>query len=107
MQLMPGTAALFGVEDPFDPEENVEAGSLFLRKMLDRYSGNLSLALAAYNAGPGAVDRAQGVPAFPETGNYVRAVLERAGFAGSMLSGSLRPPSLPSSGPRDAPSVPR
>jgi soluble lytic murein transglycosylase-like protein len=77
MQLMPGTAADLGVHDAFDPEENITAGSAFLSNLLSRYSGDLSLALAAYNAGPGRVDRAGGIPEITETKNYVRSVLER------------------------------
>lgn len=75
MQLMPGTAEDYGVRDPFDPDQNVAAGAKFLRKLLDRYSGNLRLALSAYNAGPGRVDEANGVPNIAETRSYVGAIL--------------------------------
>ena len=74
MQLMPETAAALGVADPLQPLENVRAGTLYLRLMIDRY-GDLERALAAYNAGPSAVDRYGGIPPYPETRDYVRRVL--------------------------------
>jgi soluble lytic murein transglycosylase-like protein len=76
MQLMPATAGELGVTNPFDPEQNVAAGAKFLKKLLDRYSGDLTLALSAYNAGPGRVDEANGVPRITETQNYVGAILK-------------------------------
>ena len=78
MQLMPQTAREMGINDPTSPSQNVSGGSLYLSKMLKRYDGNLELALAAYNAGPGNVDKAGGqVPDFSETKSYVKKVQER------------------------------
>jgi soluble lytic murein transglycosylase-like protein len=74
MQLVPTTAQRFGVNDVFNPQQNVDAGVRYLKRLLERYNGNLDLALAAYNAGEGAVDRAHGIPAFRETRNYVQRV---------------------------------
>jgi Rod binding domain-containing protein len=76
MQLMDTTAADLGVQDAFDPGQNIEAGSRYLRQMLDRYQGDPELALAAYNAGPAAVDEHNGVPPYRETREYVARVLD-------------------------------
>jgi len=74
MQLIPETAQRFGVGNPYDPAQNVEAGTTYLKALLDRYDGDLNKSLAAYNAGPHAVDRSGGVPAFRETREYVQRV---------------------------------
>lgn len=71
MQLMPATSAQFGVRDPFDPHQNVEAGTKLLKQLLTKYKDDVSLALAAYNAGEGRVDKDGGVPQIQETQNYV------------------------------------
>jgi len=74
MQLIPTTAQRYGANDVFNPQQNIDAGVRHLKGLLERYNGNLELALAAYNAGEGAVDRAHGIPAFRETQNYVQKV---------------------------------
>src|SRR5205807_5339514 len=80
MQLMPATAREFGVRNPFNAEQNVRGGVAYLRQLLDRYDNNEELALAAYNAGPGAVDRyGRSVPPYRETQNYVTHVNQMAG----------------------------
>ena len=80
-QLMPATAAALGVTDPRDPAQSIEGGARYLRQQLDQFGGDVPRALAAYNAGPGAVQRFGGVPPYPETQSYVRNVLAYAGAA--------------------------
>lgn len=74
MQLMPSNVDEFGVNDPFDPDQNIDAGAHQLANLLNQYNGNLDLALAGYNAGPGAVRRYNGVPPYPETQQYIQKV---------------------------------
>ena len=85
MQIMPQTAIRLGV-DRFDLRQNIDGGAAYLRQMIDRYSGDLSLGLAAYNAGPGAVDRYRGVPPFRETQVYVGSILSRLALRPTAIS---------------------
>jgi soluble lytic murein transglycosylase-like protein len=90
MQLMPATIKQFRVVNPFSPKENIRAGVAYLRELLDRYSNNETLALAAYNAGPGAVDKhGQRIPPYPETQNYVSRVGAIAGPAAKIAGTNI------------------
>ena len=76
MQIMPENYAALGLKDPFDPYENIRAGTRYFRQLLDRFDGELALTLAAYNAGPGIVDRYKTIPPYPETQDYVDKVMK-------------------------------
>jgi hypothetical protein len=86
MQLMPQTADILNIQNIFSPDENIEGGVRYLRYLLDRYEGNLSLALAAYNSGETAVQKWGTIPPFPETQNYVRKILHLYNGAGTTLT---------------------
>jgi soluble lytic murein transglycosylase-like protein len=109
MQLMPDTAGQLGVEDPFDPKQNIEGGARFLKQLLDKYKGDLPLALGAYNAGPSAVDQTGKVPDIPETRDYVAAILKKMLAAQPSEPKPVAPiaPASPSEPKPAAPSEPK
>lgn len=92
MQLMPETARSLNVSNPFDPQQNVDAGVRHLKKLLDSYGGDVRLSLAAYNAGAGAVARSAGIPRFGETRSYVRRITELYAGAGGGTPITFRAP---------------
>jgi hypothetical protein len=100
MQLMPRTASALGVRDAFNPRDNIEGGVRHLRYLLDRYPGNVPLALAAYNAGEGAVEYYGGVPPFPETQQYIQKILQRGGAATGAVSAGSAAAAIPAEPPQ-------
>jgi soluble lytic murein transglycosylase-like protein len=94
MQLMPQTARQLNLTNPFDPEQNIDAGVRHLKQLLESYGGDVQLSLAAYNAGSGAVSRSRGIPHFAETRNYVRRItnLYGGGLGSPYFTGASRQP---------------
>jgi soluble lytic murein transglycosylase-like protein len=101
MQLIPSTARRFGVSDVFDPVENIQGGARYLKYLLELYKGDDTLALAAYNAGEGAVARYRGMPPYPETRNYVKQVRKRLETEAAQASVQHREAQLPESSRAD------
>lgn len=85
MQIIPSTQKMLGVDDPYDPKQSIEGGARYLRMNLDRFQGDVRKALAAYNAGPGAVEKFKGVPPYPETEDYVTKILGSLGVPDSEM----------------------
>ena len=104
MQLIPATARRFGVSDVFDPEDNIEGGTRYLKYLLGLYKGDESLALAAYNAGEGAVSRYGGIPPYPETLGYVAKVRQR--LAGAPDETGAAPAAVQTDGAQSANALP-
>ena len=92
MQLMPDTAAQLAVHDVFDPKENIEAGAKYLKQLIDKYKGDLKLALGAYNSGPATIDQAGGIPDIPETRDYVDSILKKIAKLPAPPAPDPRPP---------------
>jgi hypothetical protein len=101
MQLMPETASELAVRDPYDVDQNLRGGTTYLRQMIDTFSGRIELALAAYNAGPGAVEKHRGIPPYPDTVDYVQRVMALFHGDGGAVSAVYRP------GKRPAPYITR
>lgn len=94
MQLMPSTAILMGVKNPFDPAENIDAGIRYMKYLLEKFKGNVSLALAAYNAGPNLVESLGKIPTITETQNYVRKISLRYSGKNSLKSDKKKNPPI-------------
>jgi len=99
MQLIPETARRFGVADVFNPADNIQGGAKYLRYLLDLYGGDYPLALAAYNAGEGAVAKYRAVPPYPETQNYLRLVARQLREAAPVVVEKPQPPAAPALAP--------
>ena len=102
MQLTAATAASLGVDDPYDARQNIDGGVRLMKRLLDKYKGRPDLALAAYNAGEGAVDAHQGVPEFEETQEYVTTIMKRV-FEDPPRSRGISPPKIPPVPPVNVP----